>query len=72
MPMRGELPTIASRSRARPSRVRVEWGRFVRVVLDPELQTGVAFCVIGILVTLITVLCFPDFGALIVDLNSLP
>jgi hypothetical protein len=70
MPMRGELPTRAARSYVRPSPVSTGWFRFVTAVLNPELQTGVAFCMIGILLTLIMALLFPDFGALIAELNS--
>jgi hypothetical protein len=70
MPMRGELSTTAARSYVRPSPARTGWFRFVTAVLNPELQTGVAFCMIGILLTLIVSLLFPDFGVLIAELNS--
>jgi len=44
----------------------------VTAVLDPELQTIIAFCIIGILATLDAALRFPDYGGLISDLNSFP
>jgi hypothetical protein len=44
----------------------------VTAVLDPELQTIIAFCIIGILATLDMALRFPDYGGLIADLNSFP
>jgi hypothetical protein len=69
MPMRGELPTIA-RPTAPPSPVRTAWSHFVSAVSDPELHTIVAFCLIGILVTLNIALRFPDFGGLVADLGS--
>jgi len=72
MPMRGELPTRAARTYLPPSPVRTAWSRFVMVVLDPELQTVVAFCMIGILVTLNMALRFPDFGGLVADLECFP
>jgi hypothetical protein len=72
MPMRGELPPVAARSRARPSPVGTGWFRVATAVLNPELQTGLAFCIIGILLTLVLALRFPDFGALIADMNSFP
>ena len=72
MPMRGELPTRAARSYASPSAARAVWSGFVTTVLDPELQTVVAFCMIGFLVTLNMALRFPDFGGLVADLNSFP
>jgi hypothetical protein len=72
MPMRGELPTIAARTNATPSPVRTAWSHFVTTVSDPELQTIIAFCMIGILATLNAVLRFPDFGGLVAELNSFP
>jgi len=44
----------------------------VAAVLDPELQTIIAFCIIGILAMLDTALRFPDFGGLVADLNCFP
>jgi hypothetical protein len=44
----------------------------VAAVLDPEIQTIVAVCIIGILVTLDMALRFPDFGELVADLNCFP
>jgi len=70
--MRGELPTRAARTYLPPSRVRTAWFGFVTTVLDPELQTVVAFCMIGFLVTLNMALRFPDFGGLIADLECFP
>jgi hypothetical protein len=71
MPMRGELPTRA-RTTAAPSPLRAACSGFVTAVLDPELQTIIAFCIIGILATLDVALRFPDYGGLISDLNSFP
>jgi hypothetical protein len=72
MPMRGELPTRAVRTYVLPSPVRTAWSRFVMAVFDSDLQIVIAFCIIGILITLNMMLCFPDFGGLIADLNSFP
>jgi len=72
MPMRGELPTIAARVHVPPSPLKTVSSRFVTAILNPELQTVVAFCILGILVTLNVALRFPDFGGLIADLNSFP
>jgi len=36
------------------------------------MQTIIAFCIIGILVTLDVALCFPDFGGLVAELNAFP
>jgi hypothetical protein len=70
--MRGELPTRVARSDAPPSSVGTAWSRFAITLLNPELQTLIALCIIGILATLDVALRFPDFGALIADLNSFP
>jgi len=69
--MRSELPKRVARSQV-DSPVGARWFRLVTVVFDSELQTGVAFCVIGILLTLIVALLFPDFGELIAEMNSVP
>jgi hypothetical protein len=37
--------------------------------VDPDLIATVQFCAIGLLVTLIVMLCFPDFGAVIEQYN---
>jgi hypothetical protein len=44
----------------------------VIAISDPELQTIVAICLIGVLATLDVALRFPDFGGLVADLNSFP
>jgi len=36
----------------------------------PDLIATVLFCAIGLLVTLIVMLCFPDFGAIIEQCNQ--
>jgi len=72
MPMRGELPTRAARAYVPPSPARTAWLNFVTAVSDPELQTIIALCMIGILATLDMALRFPEFGGLISELNSIP
>jgi hypothetical protein len=72
MPMRGELPTRAARTCVALSPLRAAWSRFVTVILDPDLHTVIALCIIGVLATLDVVLRFPDFGGLVADLNSFP
>jgi hypothetical protein len=62
MPMRGELPTITTRTHARASQFKTAWSRLSVVLFNPELQTVVAFSVIGILLMLNAIFRFPDFG----------
>jgi len=72
MPMRGELPTITTRTSTRASPVRAGWPRFVAVISDPELHTIVAFSLIGVLVMLNGMLLFPDFGLTFGELAQFP
>ena len=62
MPMRGELPTITTRTHTRASQFKAAWSRLSAVLFDPELQTVVAFSLIGLLLMLDAMLSFPDFG----------
>jgi hypothetical protein len=62
MPMRGELPTITTRIHTRASQFRTVWSRLSAVLFNPELQTIVAFSVIGLLLMLNAIFRFPDFG----------
>jgi hypothetical protein len=72
MPMRGELPTITARTYTRASPVRTVWSQFVTVISNSELQTVVAFSVIGLLVMLNAILLFPDFGQTVAELSQFP
>jgi len=38
------------------------WSRFVAMITNPDLIMIVAFCMIGLLVTVNVILRFPDFG----------
>jgi len=73
MPMRGELPTITTaRTYTRSPPVRTVWSGFAAVISNPELQTVVAFSVIGLLVMLNAILLFPDFGQTVAELAQYP
>jgi hypothetical protein len=72
MPMRGELPTIAARTHTRASQFKTAWSRFSVVLFNPELQTIVAFSLIGLLVILNAMLRFPDFGQTFAELAQFP
>jgi hypothetical protein len=72
MPMRGELPTVTTRTYTRASPVRMGWSRFVAVISNPELHTVVAFSLIGALVMLNGMLLFPDFGLTFAELAQFP
>jgi hypothetical protein len=47
-----------------------EWS-WPATLSDPNLIAVVYFCVIGLLVTLIAILVFPDLGAIIEQCNQL-
>ncbi|MGA8612554.1 MAG: hypothetical protein WB760_12680 [Xanthobacteraceae bacterium] len=72
MPMRGELPTVTARTYTRVSPVKKVWSRFVTGISNSELQTVVAFSVIGVLVILNAILLFPDFGQTVAELAQFP
>ncbi len=46
------------------------WSRVVTVVANPNLLAIVAFCLIGLLLSLNLILRFPDFGAVIEQANQ--
>jgi hypothetical protein len=54
----------------RTQRAETEWSRLVTVTADPDLHAVVAFCLIGLLLTLNLILRFPDFGAVIEQYNQ--
>jgi hypothetical protein len=48
----------------------LEWSWPAKEHVDPDLIATVLFCAIGLLVTLIVMLSFPDLGALIQQYNQ--
>jgi len=62
MPMRGELPTVVARSCPPPSTAAVLWSYARDIITNPELHGIVAFCTIGLLVTINVMARFPDLG----------
>jgi hypothetical protein len=48
------------------------WYRFVATVAHPEFIAIVAFCAIGLLVTVNVILRFPDFGATFEQFGQFP
>jgi hypothetical protein len=46
------------------------WERIVAAINNPELLLIVAFCALGLLITLNFILRFPDFGAVIEQYNQ--
>ncbi len=76
MPMRGELPPVTARAYPRIATrstafERAVWRTFT-VLSNRDLHAVVAFCAIGILLTLNVVLRFPDFGAQVASLAVFP
>jgi hypothetical protein len=43
---------------------------FAQASNDPDLIATVLFCAVGLLVTAVVMLCFPDFGAMIAQYNQ--
>ena len=52
-------------------RTETEWSQLVTVIANPDLHSAVAFCLIGLLLTLNLILRFPSFGAVIEQCNQL-
>jgi uncharacterized membrane protein YdfJ with MMPL/SSD domain len=46
------------------------WSRFVIAITNPDLVAVVAFCLVGLLLSLNLILRFPDFGAVIEQYNQ--
>ena len=59
------MPTELRVRRAAP-----EKSRRLASLIDPNLIAIVQFCVIGLLVMLVAMLCFPDLGLLIAQYNQ--
>jgi hypothetical protein len=76
MPMRGELPPITARPYPRiatrsSAAERAVWRTFA-ALSNRDLHAVVAFCAIGILLSLNIILRFPDFGAQVAALAVFP
>ena len=76
MPMRGELPPVTARPypriATRSSAVERAVWRTLVVLSNRDLHAVVAFCAVGILLTLNVILRFPDFGAQVASLAVFP
>jgi hypothetical protein len=70
--MRGELPSVAIRSRARESVAEIAWSRFLAVISNRDLKLLVGFCTIGYLLAINMIVRFPDFGEAAAALAILP
>ncbi len=47
-----------------------QWPQLFAIFTDPDLPMIIAFCLLGLLLTLNLILRFPDFGALIEQYNQ--
>jgi hypothetical protein len=54
----------------RARKTETEWSRILAIIANPELHAMVAFCLIGLLITLNLILRFPDLGAVIEQYNQ--
>jgi hypothetical protein len=60
---------VASLSELRAQKASSQ-SRFVKVINDPNLSVAVLFCLIGLLITAVVMLRFPDLGAIIAQYNQ--
>lgn len=71
-----QLPVIRKlqpleKSKGRPvNEAPSQWAELFAVFSNPDLPMIIAFCLIGILLTLNLILRFPDFGAVIEQYNQ--
>jgi hypothetical protein len=72
MPMRGELPVIATRPYARVSIAAAAWARCLAIVSDRDLQCVAAFCTIGLLLAINMILLVPDYAETVSALQIFP
>jgi hypothetical protein len=70
--MRGELPTVVARPYDYQASVRYPRPPALKRNIFSDLQNVMAFCVIGLLLTINTVLWFPEFGAMVSALEIFP
>jgi hypothetical protein len=54
----------------RTQRTETEWSQLVMAITNPDLHAVIAFCLIGLLISLNLILRFPDFGAVIEQYNQ--
>jgi len=72
MPMRGELPIVTARSRRPASTAEIAWSQLLAIISNHDLKLIAAFCTIGYLITINAIIRFPDFGATMAALATLP
>ncbi len=72
MPMRGELPPVATWSRARRTAAGAIWAQWVAAMSSPDLQAVVVFSLIGLVLTLNVLLRLSDFGETVAAVEFLP
>jgi len=65
-----ELQALAKPKGRHVETTESQWLEFAAAITNPELLTVVAFCLIGLLLSLIFILRFPDFGAVIEQYNQ--
>jgi hypothetical protein len=70
LPLRREHQPLAKSASQQIKSAETAWHRLVVTITNPNLVTVVAFCAIGLLVTIYLILRFPDFGALIERYNQ--
>jgi uncharacterized membrane protein YdfJ with MMPL/SSD domain len=64
------LRSLIKPANLRTQKTETEWSRLVTAIANPDLHAVVAFCLIGLLLTLNLILRFPSFGAVIEQSNQ--
>jgi hypothetical protein len=71
LPVMRELQPLGKPAR-RGKAAKTAWYRHITMIIDPDLVMVIVFCAIGLLVTANVVLRFPDFGAMVEQLEQFP
>jgi hypothetical protein len=72
MPMRGELPIPVAttyRRPAGPSAAEAGYSLLAGIIRDPDLEVILEICAIGLLLTVLFIHAFPNFGEMAVQLE---
>ena len=64
------LQLLINPTNRQAEKTRTEWSRLVTAIANPDLHAVVALCLIGFLLALNLIRCFPGFGAVIEQYNQ--
>jgi hypothetical protein len=69
-PVIRKLQTLEKSKGHNVNEARSRWSEFLAIFSNPDLPMVIAFCLLGLLLTLTLILRFPDLGAVIEQYNQ--